>query len=245
MPSTVHESNNSDSGILVVSAPVVVDSMKLVFYGDILLLCLFTLISLMHSPCGPRRFHNWYQTMFLRRLSSSSSVFQTQSFSSSKMVKDSGSVVTLVNDIVEPRNSGLVQRTVISTFRVTFSAIKLCLRRPFIFTDYSIGEVLIAGGYGAILASLSAYKSNIFSDPGRTGVVAMSQIPLVFFFAARNNFLGFVLGDMYEKVRLDQCLCSALSQSQTNFLRSISYIDSWVGVLLCLQTYTPLDMVSL
>jgi hypothetical protein len=141
--------------------------------------------------------------MFLRRRSSSSAL-QTQSFSSSRMDKDSGSVVTLLNDIVEPPNSGLLQRTVISIF----SAMKLCLRRPLIFTDYSIGEVLIAGGYGAILASLSAYKSNIFSDPGRTGVVAMSQIPLVFFFAARNNFLGFVLGDVYEKVRLDQYLCS-------------------------------------
>ena len=149
--------------------------------------------------------------------------------------------MVLLNDIVEPPNSGLLQRTVISTF----SAIKLCLRRPLIFTDYSIGEVLIAGGYGAILASLSAYKSNIFSDPGCTGVVAMSQIPLVFFFAARNNFLGFALGDVYEKVRLDIDNVCALFQSQTNLLRSISYIDSWVGVLLCLQTYTPLDMVSL
>jgi hypothetical protein len=203
MSSTVHEFNISDSGILIVSDPLAVDSMTLVFYGDILLLLLFISISLMYSPCGPRRFHNWYQTMFLRRRSSSSAL-QTQSFSSSRMDKDSGSVVTLLNDIVEPPNSGLLQRTVISTF----SAIKLCLRRPLIFTDYSIGEVLIAGGYGAILASLSAYKSNIFSDPGRTGVVAMSQIPLVFFFAARNNFLGFVLGDVYEKVRLDQYLCS-------------------------------------
>lgn len=66
---------------------------------------------------------------------------------------------------------------------------------------FSIGQLLVLSVYFAILIYPSFYKSNPFTDPIRTGYVAMSQIPFVFAFAAKNNILGVLMGVGYAKVR--------------------------------------------
>ena len=44
-------------------------------------------------------------------------------------------------------------------------------------------------------------ESDIFSDPKRSGYVAMAQIPIVVALATKNNVLSWLSGEGYEKVR--------------------------------------------
>jgi ferric-chelate reductase len=69
-----------------------------------------------------------------------------------------------------------------------------------IMPGFSVGQAVILGVYGAILQYESFYKSNIFTDPIRTGFVGTAQIPFVFAFATKNNFMGALVGMGYEKV---------------------------------------------
>jgi hypothetical protein len=77
------------------------------------------------------------------------------------------------------------------------------LASPFarrIIPGFSVGQATILGVYGGILQYESFYKSNIFTDPIRTGFVATAQIPFVFALATKNNLLGGLVGLGYEKV---------------------------------------------
>lgn len=67
---------------------------------------------------------------------------------------------------------------------------------------YSVGQFLITQGYSTVFQTLLTLHSNPFTDPGRAGLLASAQIPLVFAFAAKNNLLGWMVGVGYEKVRL-------------------------------------------
>jgi ferric-chelate reductase len=67
---------------------------------------------------------------------------------------------------------------------------------------FSLGQVLLLLGYSAVMVYGWFYRSNPITDPNRTGVVSVSQIPFVFMFATKNNLLGMVIGLGYEKVGL-------------------------------------------
>lgn len=66
--------------------------------------------------------------------------------------------------------------------------------------SYSLGQFLLILGYSAVIAYGWFYDSNPFADPNRTGFVAVSQIPVVFVFATKNNLVGLFIGAGYEKV---------------------------------------------
>ena len=67
-------------------------------------------------------------------------------------------------------------------------------------TGFSLGQALILGLYAAILVYASFLKSNPFEEPVRTGIVAMSQIPIVYVLGTKNNIIGMCVGMGYEKV---------------------------------------------
>jgi len=67
---------------------------------------------------------------------------------------------------------------------------------------FSVGQVIILLIYFYSLVYAAFYRSNIFTDPARTGWIAISQLPFVFAFAQKNNLLGSLLGYGYEKVCL-------------------------------------------
>lgn len=64
----------------------------------------------------------------------------------------------------------------------------------------SLAQFLLLGGYFLVLFVISFHRSNPFEDTLRTGFVAMSQVPVVYAFAAKNNVVGWLLGVGYEKV---------------------------------------------
>jgi ferric-chelate reductase len=74
-------------------------------------------------------------------------------------------------------------------------------------SGFSIGQSAILLLYTGVMIYCSLYKSNPFTDPLRTGFVAMSQIPFVYAFAGKNNIIGLLIGYGHEKVGLSLNLC--------------------------------------
>lgn len=65
---------------------------------------------------------------------------------------------------------------------------------------YSNLQLLIMLAYFGVLLFALLYQSNTFTDPSRAGWIAVSQLPFLFAFAAKNNVLGWLLGVEYQKV---------------------------------------------
>ena len=74
------------------------------------------------------------------------------------------------------------------------------LLRKRIAPGCSIARASVLVIYFSVLVYGGLYKSSPFTDPVRTGWLAVSQIPFVIAFASKNNILGMLLGFTYEKV---------------------------------------------
>lgn len=72
--------------------------------------------------------------------------------------------------------------------------------RSRIAPGFSAGQLVILTVYFFCLVYAGLYRSNIFTDLTRTGWIAMAQLPFVFAFAQKNNVLGSIIGQGYEKV---------------------------------------------
>ncbi|KAI0055968.1 hypothetical protein BV25DRAFT_1668797 [Artomyces pyxidatus] len=64
----------------------------------------------------------------------------------------------------------------------------------------SIGKLVTLSIYFGINLYAGIYRSNPFTDPIRTGYVAMSQVPIVVALAGKNNWLSWACGVGYEKL---------------------------------------------
>lgn len=93
---------------------------------------------------------------------------------------------------------------------------------------FSIGQLIVLAVYFSLLLYASFYKSNTFADSTRDGFVAMSQIPFVFAFAAKNNILGMFMGMGYEKVRLSIHLRFRTS-IELSILLQLNFLHRMVG----------------
>lgn len=70
----------------------------------------------------------------------------------------------------------------------------------------TVGGASILIAYFAVMLYAGFYKSNIFTDPLRTGYVAASQIPVVIILATKVNVLGMLLGAAYTRVSISAAL---------------------------------------
>lgn len=66
--------------------------------------------------------------------------------------------------------------------------------------NYSIGQGIIVIIWFSVMLYAGLYKSSPFTDPNRSGWVAVAQVPFVIALATKNNILGQILGFTYEKV---------------------------------------------
>jgi ferric-chelate reductase len=184
-----------------------VDSLELVFNGDIFLLAFFACFIVISIPRAfARLLSGWHHGHIL---------WSARNNRRNKMLP---SLPPFVNPTTEQINLEVLRpfdsRTNliwnehsgasstphhIRTFSSILHPITLILRRR-ILPGFSIGQALIFGIYGSILSYLTLYMSNIFTDPIRAGAVGMSQIPFIFAFATKNNLLGMLAGLGYEKV---------------------------------------------
>lgn len=119
----------------------------------------------------------------------------------------------------------------------------------------SIGQLLLQTIYTCAIVFVTFYKSNPITDPERIGFIAVSQIPVVFVFGAKNSLPGMLLGIGYEKVRvfvtmLRDCIwqfrsligCTDLLEWQ----RSYSHTSMlWAMVCICLSSFLTCSDQSL
>lgn len=91
---------------------------------------------------------------------------------------------------------------------------------------FSLGQALVLVIYSAALVYPGFFKSNPFADPLRTGFVAMSQIPVVYLLATKNNLLGMFLGLGYEKLNYIHRFAGILLVIASN-VHSLGYIYLW------------------
>ncbi|KAG1740478.1 uncharacterized protein EDB91DRAFT_1248362 [Suillus paluster] len=91
---------------------------------------------------------------------------------------------------------------------------------------FSLGQALILVIYTAVLVYAGFLKSNPFADPLRTGFVAMSQIPVVYLLATKNNLLGMFVGLGYEKLNYIHRYAGTLLVVASN-VHSLGYIYQW------------------
>ena len=66
---------------------------------------------------------------------------------------------------------------------------------------FSLGKLLVLVAYGLIVFYACVYRSDPFTDFDRAGYIAVSQIPIVMALAGKSNWLSWLSGVGYEKVR--------------------------------------------
>lgn len=70
-----------------------------------------------------------------------------------------------------------------------------------IVPGYSNLQVLVMLAYLGILLYAYSYHANFFNNPTRLGIIAASQLPFLYAFAAKNSIPGSLLGLGYQSVR--------------------------------------------
>jgi ferric-chelate reductase len=65
---------------------------------------------------------------------------------------------------------------------------------------YTIGQFSVFLGYFCIILYAGVYKGSPFRFWRREGIITMSQVPIVFALATKNNVFGMILAVGYEKV---------------------------------------------
>ncbi|KAG9310137.1 hypothetical protein JVU11DRAFT_9752 [Chiua virens] len=65
---------------------------------------------------------------------------------------------------------------------------------------FSVAQVLLMAGYSTVILYAIQYKSIPFIDFDRSGWVSVSQLPLVYALATKNNVIGMLVGVGYEKL---------------------------------------------
>jgi ferric-chelate reductase len=201
-------------GIFVAKAPQV-DDLSLVFHLNLVIFALFGLFSILTLPRFFTRFSRgseWTTGLFLYSRPRSStpkskyvvsvpleSVSHKATFSGSDDSHTLNSHTHLIRRAADEKGRKLSLPPHMKSWTGRYHRISAFLDRECV-PSYSIGRSVIVAGYFLVLLYASVYKSSPFSDPLRTGFVAMSQIPLVFALATKNNVLGMMLAVGYEKV---------------------------------------------
>ncbi len=91
-----------------------------------------------------------------------------------------------------------VQATHVRSWQMLFPCTTHVLRLPVLG---HIGGAVICVLYFSLLLFAALYRTSIWTNPVRAAYVAISQIPVVYLLATKNNVLGVLLGTAYDKVR--------------------------------------------
>jgi ferric-chelate reductase len=92
---------------------------------------------------------------------------------------------------------------------------------------FSFGKLLVLLAYAVILLYACLVRSNPFTDPVRTGYVAVSQIPIAVALAGKTNWLSCLSGVGYEKVHIDLTCLYCLYFLKVKL--QLNYIHRFVG----------------
>ncbi|KAI4524965.1 hypothetical protein K525DRAFT_220344 [Schizophyllum commune Loenen D] len=91
---------------------------------------------------------------------------------------------------------------------------------------YSFYQVATCMIWFAVMAYTAFYMSNPFSDPARTGAVAVAQMVWVFAFGTKANPIGLLLGIGYEKLNFIHRFVGRLVVLAVN-IHTLGYFYKW------------------
>ncbi|CCM01239.1 uncharacterized protein FIBRA_03288 [Fibroporia radiculosa] len=91
---------------------------------------------------------------------------------------------------------------------------------------YSLGMCLLFLAYLAGMLYASLYKADLFTTPSRLGYVAVSQFPLIYILATKNNIVGGLIGMGYEKLNVFHRFAGRFAILAVN-LHALAYFAKW------------------
>lgn len=98
--------------------------------------------------------------------------------------------------------------------------------RLFYSQEMTVGRLAIVAIYLGIMLFASLFKNNLFTNSKRAGYVAMSQVPLVFALATKNNIIGMFAAVGYEKLNFFHRFVGRILVLLVNF-HSFGYFYRW------------------
>ncbi|KZT71155.1 hypothetical protein DAEQUDRAFT_810137 [Daedalea quercina L-15889] len=69
-----------------------------------------------------------------------------------------------------------------------------------VLPGYSVGKVFLLLSWFGIMLFAGLFNINPFLYPGRAGIIVYSQLPLVFALGTKNNVIGMLIGQGYERL---------------------------------------------
>ncbi|KZT21964.1 hypothetical protein NEOLEDRAFT_1138761 [Neolentinus lepideus HHB14362 ss-1] len=109
-----------------------------------------------------------------------------------------------------------------STLALPLAKILNCSVSP----ELSLGQAILMLSYFGGLLFVSLYESSLFTDPIRTGFVAMSQIPVVVALATKFNLIGMVTDVAYQHLNYLHRFAGLLLAIAAN-IHTLGYVYQW------------------
>ncbi|TFY62034.1 hypothetical protein EVJ58_g4117 [Rhodofomes roseus] len=182
-------------------------SASLVLHVDVLLLSVlgaFTLFSLPRAVVRLTRLSEWTRGLFLysraTKTSATPSRVASNDGGSEKKSNVSVRAVDASASTLEAGSpsSGTPQRHM-SSWSSAFPGLSWLLGMQ-VRQGYSIGRLLLIYAYIGVILYAGLLDSNPFTKPARAGLVTVSQVPLVVVLATKNNIVGALVGQGYERL---------------------------------------------
>ncbi|KDQ57126.1 hypothetical protein JAAARDRAFT_35728 [Jaapia argillacea MUCL 33604] len=221
-------SNSPDSGPSF-------DPEMLVFLVDMLFLvaiAFFALVALPHAIARFSRKSEWFQGLFLRKgdpekrkAAQRGALGAGLAYGASSddfLTIDSHSHLRPVNEKPLPNKNLPVHFPAWSALAYPLAKI---LRAP-CYDHLSVGQVILMTAYFGVLVWASLFQSNLLTDPDRSGYIVMSQIPVVYAFATKNNLIGSLVAVGYEKLNFFHRWAGRLMALFAN-IHTLGYFYSW------------------
>ncbi|EED79879.1 hypothetical iron reductase [Postia placenta Mad-698-R] len=97
---------------------------------------------------------------------------------------------------------------------------------------YTVGKLVLMLAYFGVMLYAGIYKSNPFTNPTRAGLVATSQVPLVFVVATKNNIVSALTGYGYEKLNwihrfVGRFIVLAVNVHALSFMYELATAGTW------------------
>ncbi|TFK47318.1 hypothetical protein OE88DRAFT_1738613 [Heliocybe sulcata] len=217
-----------------------VNPFQLVLYADVVLLCGVAVFALFTIPRFLARFSKgleWGQGIFFQsadvappRRSPKRRPTLNQQSSFQLGSEDSHTAHShshLVRRVSEKAN-GRVRYSFPPHVR-SWSTLALPLARILntsVSREFSLGQGILMLSYFGVLLFVALYQSSLFTDPVRTGFVAMSQIPVVVALATKFNVIGMVTDVAYQHLNYLHRFAGLLLAIAAN-IHTLGYVYQW------------------
>ncbi|KDQ51900.1 hypothetical protein JAAARDRAFT_139501 [Jaapia argillacea MUCL 33604] len=187
-----------------------VDAQVLVFHVDLLIVASVAVLALLSLPRLLARFSRrveWNQGLFLWH--STQVYVRAEPVHASRVSADRQNRPSDLSDSGTLRSAGGVaadekERSTsyprhVPAWSTSLHPFAVILRYP-IAPRVSLGQLLLMAAYFAVLLYAGLYHASPFQQPVRAAYVAMSQIPVVYVLATKNNVISVLIGIGYEKL---------------------------------------------